>query len=86
VGVDQTQAAQRAFAQRIISQLRDDQPFFIADDDVFDQPGPVDQNADLAADIGGKLYEAGTEFMGTEFGRRDAPAVEALQSLDLTRF
>jgi len=35
-------------------------------------------------DVGGELYEAYTEFMRAEFGRRDAPPVEAFQSLDMT--
>ena len=82
--MDQAQSAQAALAQRIVAQFRDDQSFFIADYDVFNNSGPADQDTDLAADVGGEFYKAYTEFMGAEFGRRDAPPVEALQGLDMT--
>jgi hypothetical protein len=53
VGVDQAQAAQRPSAERVVLKVRYHQPLFIADDDVFDDTGAVDQDSDLAADLGG---------------------------------
>jgi hypothetical protein len=82
--MDQAQSTQGALSQWVVAQLRYDQPFFVADDDVFNHAAPVDQNADLAADIRGEFHKAGAKLMGAEFGRRYAPPVEALQSLDVT--
>jgi hypothetical protein len=82
--MDQAQSAQGALAQRIVAQFRNDQSLFVTDNDVFNNAGPVDQDTDLAADLGREFYKAGTEFMGTEFGRRDTPPVEAFQGLDVT--
>ena len=84
--MDQAQAAQGTTAQWIILQVGDHQPLFIADDDVFDHTGAVDQDADLAADLGGYFDEACGKFVGTEFVRRDAPTVEAFKGLDVTGF
>jgi hypothetical protein len=82
--MDQAQSAQASLAKRIVAQFRDDHPFFVTDNDVFDHTGSVDQYADLAADIGRDFHKAGAEFVGAEIGRRDAPPVEALQGLDVT--
>jgi hypothetical protein len=43
----------------------------------------IDEYADLTTDVGGYLHQTGSQFMGAEFGSRDAPPVETLQSLNL---
>jgi hypothetical protein len=82
--VDQAQSAQGALAQWIVAQIRNDQSLFVTDNNVFNNTGTVDQDTDLAADIGREFYKAGAELMGTELGRRDTSPVEALQRLNVT--
>lgn len=82
--MDQAQTAQNPFAERIIPQFRDYQPFFVADYDIFNTAGTVDEDADLAAEIAGDFNEAGGQFEGAKFSNRYTPSVEALQRLDLT--
>jgi hypothetical protein len=83
VGVNQAQAANDPFSERVISKFRNCQPFFITDDDVFNIAGAVDENADLATEIVGDFDETGGQFLRAEFGDRYPPAVEAFQRLNL---
>ena len=86
VGMDQAQPPQRMLAQRVVAQLGYDEPLFIANDNIFHHALAVDQDTDLAADVGGYLDETGGQLGGAELGRRDAPPVEAFQRLDLALF
>lgn len=86
VGMDQAQSPQGTFSQWVVAQVRDDQPLFVADHDVFNQAVTADEYADLAADVVGNLDQTGGQLLGTEFGRRDAPPVKPLQGLDLALF
>ena len=82
--MDQAQAAQVAFTKRVVAQVGDDQPFFVTNNDVLNNAGTADEDADLAADVAGKFDQPGGQFMAAELCLWDAPAVEALQGLDLT--
>jgi hypothetical protein len=50
--MNQAQAAQGAFSERVVTQVGDHQTFFISYDNVFNNAGPVNEDADLATDIG----------------------------------
>jgi hypothetical protein len=73
-------------AQRVVAQFGYDQPLFVAYDNIFHHALAVDQDADLAADVGGNLDKAGGQLGGAELGRRDAPPVKAFERLDLALF
>jgi len=81
--VDQAQTAKCLFSQGVIPEIRNYNPLFIADDDIFDNALAIDENGDLATDIIGKFNEAGSQFLSTELRRRYTPPVESLQSLEL---
>jgi hypothetical protein len=73
--MDQAQTAHDPFAEWIILQFRDYQPFFIADNDVFHIASAVDEDAYLAAKIAGQFDKADSQIMGAEFGDGHTPAV-----------
>ncbi|MDD2851153.1 MAG: hypothetical protein PHY09_04535 [Desulfuromonadaceae bacterium] len=60
--MNQPQAAQNPFAKRIVTQIRNDDPFFITDDDVLNIAGAIDEDADLTAEVAGEFYEAGSQL------------------------
>ncbi len=84
--MDKTQAAQSTLAQGVFAKLRNNQPFFIANDYILNNTLSVDKNTDLAANFGGEFYKAGCQFMGTEFRWLNTAAIESLQRADLTLF
>ena len=84
--MDQAQTAQGPFSQGVVAQVGDDQTLFIADDDVLDDTGAIDQDADLPANFNRQLDETGGQFLAAELCRWNAPAVEPLQGLDVTGF
>ena len=81
--MNQAQTAKCLFPQWVIPEIGNHNPFFIADDDIFDNALTIDENGDLATDITGKFNEACCQLLGTEFRRRYTPPVESLQSLEL---
>ena len=82
--MDQAQAAQGPFSQRVVTKVGNDQSFFVADDDVFNYTGAIDEDADLTADFNRQLDKAGGKFLAAELRRRDTPTVKPFQSLDVT--
>jgi hypothetical protein len=81
--VDKTKAAHNSFTERVIAQLRNDDPFFIADNNIFDIAGAINEKSNLTSKFTGKFNEAGSKFVGTEFSNRYPPAIEAFQRLKL---
>jgi hypothetical protein len=81
--VNQAQTAHDPLTERIITQFGDYDPFFVADNDVFDIAGAVNKNGYLATEVAGEFNEAGSQFVGAEFSNRYPSAVQALQRLDL---
>ena len=84
--MNQAQATQRAFAKGVFAKLRNDQPFFIADDDIFNYALSADKYTDLTANFGREFYKTGCQFMGTKFRWLNTAAIESLQRTDLTLF
>lgn len=84
VRVDKTEAAHDSFTKGVIAQLRYDDPFFIADDDIFDTARTVNKESNLTTEFSGEFDQAGSKLKGAEFSNRYPPPVETLQRLDLT--
>jgi hypothetical protein len=53
MGVHKTQAAQSTLAKRVFSKLRNNQPFFIANNYIFNDALPVNKYTDLTANFSG---------------------------------
>jgi hypothetical protein len=81
--VEQAQPPQPFAAQGVFFQVRDQQPFFRADQDQFNGAVAVDQQADLAAQFKGEFKQADGQFGRTEFISRNAAAVETFYRLNL---
>lgn len=81
--MDQAQAPKCLLPQWVIPEIGNHNPFFIADDDIFDNALTIDENGDLATDVTGQFNETGSQFLCAELRRRYTPPVESLQSLEL---
>ena len=84
--MEQAQPPQPFAAQGVLFQVRDQQPFFRADQDQFDGAVTVDQQADLAAQFKGEFKQADGQFGRTEFISRNTAAVETFYRLNLALF
>jgi hypothetical protein len=81
--VDKAEAAHDPFPEGVVAQFRYDDPFFIADNDIFDIAGAINEESNLTAKFTGKFNEAESEFVGAEFSDRYPSAIETLQRLKL---
>jgi hypothetical protein len=81
--VNQAQTAHDPFTERVIAQLGNDDPFFIADNDVFNITCAVDKDGNLTTEVAGKFDEAECQIVGAEFSYRYTSAVKTFQRLDL---
>jgi len=61
--VNQAQTAHDPLAERVITQLRDYDPFLVTDNDIFHIAGTVDKDGDLATEVAGKLNETGGQIV-----------------------
>jgi hypothetical protein len=81
--VDHADAGQAPGAGAGPAELRDGDPPGVADQDPLETVRSVDQDADLAADLARQLGEVASEFVGDDLVRRDPPAEDPLEVLDL---
>jgi hypothetical protein len=81
--VDKAKAAHDSFAKGVITQFRYDDPFFIADNNIFDIAGAIHEESDLTAEFTGEFDETGSKFVGAEFSNRYPPAIQTFQRLKL---
>ena len=83
--MDEAEAAEAALAAAHTADVGQEDLRRIADDHVLDRATPVDQHADLAMQLGALHRELSRQLGRHDLGRRDAPAVQALERLDLAR-
>jgi hypothetical protein len=81
--MDKAQAAHDSFTKGVIAQFRYDDPFFIANNNIFNIAGAINEKSNLTTKFTGKFNEAGSEFVGAEFSHGYPPAIEAFQRLKL---
>lgn len=79
----EAQAPQPFLTKRIVGESGDIQPFFISDNNIFNETDTVDQDADLASDLFRELPHARGKFPGQYFTGRNPAAVEFLQSVQM---
>lgn len=84
--MEQTQPPQTLAAQGVFFQVRDQQPFFRADQDQFYGAVAIDQQADLATQFKGEFKQAAGQFGRAEFISRNTAAVEPFYRLYLALF
>lgn len=84
--MDYAEAAKPSLTDAILGEVRDQDPFLVADDYMGDLSGTVNDGGNLAADLRRGLCEAACQLGGKRLGGRYLAPVEVFEGFDLTWF
>jgi hypothetical protein len=85
VGMDEPEPPEHLAAERVIREFRDQNPLFVANNDILDLAETVGKNANLAPDLIGDTYQLPRQVCCNYLGSRNTPPVELFQIFQLAR-
>lgn len=84
--MDQPEPSEPLLAEGAVGKVRDEKTSLVADDDILHPPRPVDDDADLAVDLPGKLHHPRGQFGAYHLVYRHTSPIEPLKASNLALF